>query len=283
MKVDRGILMSRKQKSYGICRICGESKELTFEHVPPETVFNKGAVRNVDLDAVMKETVKKNKLPWEVNYRNAKIQQRGRGGFYLCSNCNSCTGQWYVPGYSRFVHAIQGAMGQVGEQKYESLGLTIKNIKPLQIFKQVMTMFCDINSGLMGDDSLKGYLLDKANRSFKRDRYHLYAHIHAGALERMNGIMVQATNYGIITLSEISTYPLGFTLYIDKPRNYKPEGVEITAFSEWDYEDETDVKIIIPKLECNTVFSGDYRTKEEIMESANGEVQNSEGATKDQG
>ena len=174
-------------------------------------------------------------------------------------------------------------MGQVGEQKYESLGLTIKNIKPLQIFKQVMTMFCDINSGLMGDDSLKGYLLDKANRSFKRDRYHLYAHIHAGALERMNGIMVQATNYGIITLSEISTYPLGFTLYIDKPRNYKPEGVEITAFSEWDYEDETDVKIIIPKLECNTVFSGDYRTKEEIMESANGEVQNSEGATKDQG
>lgn len=25
-----------------------------------------------------------------------------------------------------------------------------------------------------------------------------------------------------------------------------------------------DVEIIIPKLECNTMFSGDYRTKEEI-------------------
>ena len=36
--------MSRKQKTYGICRLCGENKELTFEHVPPETVFNKGAV-----------------------------------------------------------------------------------------------------------------------------------------------------------------------------------------------------------------------------------------------
>ena len=134
-------------------------------------------------------------------------------------------------------------------------------------------MFCDINNGLMVDDSLKGYLLDKTSWSFNRDRYHLYAHIHAGALERMNGIMVQATNFGIITLSEISTYPLGFTLYINKPKNYKPEGVEITSFSESDYEDEGDVQIIIPKLECNTIFSGDYRTKEEIMGSAGGEEQ----------
>lgn len=256
--------MSKKHKEYGICRICGEYKELTFEHVPPETVFNKGAVRNVGIDAVIKDTIKNDKLPWEINYGKGKIQQRGRGGFYLCSSCNSCTGQWYVPGYSRFVHAIQGAMRQVGEQEYASLGLKIKGIKPLPIFKQVMTMFCDINYGLMGDDSLKGYLLDKYSRSFDQSRYRLYAHIHSGALERLNGIMVQATNYGIITLSEISTYPLGFTLYINKPDVYKPEGVEITSFSEWNYEDESDVEIIIPKLECNTMFSGDYRTKEEI-------------------
>ena len=151
--------MSQKQKIYGICRLCGENKELTFEHVPPETVFNKGAVRNVSLDAVIKDTVKENKLPWEINYGKGKIKQRGRGGFYLCSDCKSCTGKWYVPGYSRFVHAIRGAMLQVGEQKYESLGLRIKSIRPLLIFKQVMTMFCDINSGLMGDDSLKGVSL----------------------------------------------------------------------------------------------------------------------------
>lgn len=49
-------------------------------------------------------------------------------------------------------------------------------------------MFCDSNNGLLGDDSLKGYLFDKTSRFFNRDRYHLYAHIHAGALERMNGI-----------------------------------------------------------------------------------------------
>lgn len=90
-------------------------------------------------------------------------------------------------------------------------------------------------------------------------------HIHSGAVERMNGITVQFVGgVGLITLSEISTYPVGFTLYIDKPEIYKPEGVEITLFSEFNYDDEGEVEIIIPKLESNIFFSGDSRTKKEI-------------------
>lgn len=106
---------------YGICRICGENKELTFEHVPPETVFNKGAVRNVTLDAVIKDTVKENKLPWEINYGKGKIKQRGRGGFYLCGDCNSCTGQWYVPEYSRFVMPFRERCGRLGNRSMNCL------------------------------------------------------------------------------------------------------------------------------------------------------------------
>ena len=68
----------------------------------------------------------------------------------------------------------------------------------------------------------------------------------------------------MITLSEISTYPVGFTLYIDKPEAYKPEGVDITLFSVFNYDDERELEIIIPKLESNIFFSGDYRAKEEI-------------------
>lgn len=41
-------------------------KKLTFEHVPPETVFNKGAVRNIGLDVVIKDILKENKLLWEI-------------------------------------------------------------------------------------------------------------------------------------------------------------------------------------------------------------------------
>lgn len=146
----------------------------------------------------------------------------------------------------------------------------MKGIKPLPVFKQIMTLFCDINERMMGDNSLKDYLLDRTSTVFDRGRYHLYMYIHSGSVERMNGIMVQFTEeVGLIALSEISTYPVGFTLYIDKPEIYKPEiykpeGVEITLFSNFQYDDECSLEIIIPKLESNIVFSGDYRTKEEI-------------------
>ncbi len=185
--------MSRKP-IIGKCRLCGETKKLTFEHVPPETTFNNYSVHILSGEQVIKQVSNSNSLPWDFSEFKGKIQQRGRGGYYLCGDCNSKTGQWYVPEYSKFVHII-----------------------------------------------------------------------HSGAVERMNGISVQFVGgVGLITLSEISTYPVGFTLYIDKPEIYKPEGVEITLFSDFNYDDEGEVEIIIPKLESNIFFSGDYRTKKEI-------------------
>lgn len=170
-----------------------------------------------------------------------------------------------MPEYSKFVHIVHSALQEVKGKEFGALGIKMKGIKPLSIFKQIMTLFCDINEGMMGDNSLKDYLLNKTSTNFKRERYHLYMHIHSGSVERMNGIMVQfASGVGLITLSEISTYPVGFALYIDKPEAYNPEGVEITIFSQFNYDDEIELEIIIPKLESNIFFSGDYRTKEEI-------------------
>ena len=167
--------------------------------------------------------------------------------------------------YSKFVHIIHSVLQEAKEKEFGALEIKMKGIKPLPIFKQIMTLFCDINEGMMGDNSLKDYLLDRTSTVFNRERYHLYMHIHSGAVERMNGIMVQFVGgVGLITLSEISTYPVGFTLYIDKPEIYKPKGVEITLFSDFNDDDEGEGEIIIPKLESNIFFSGDYRTKKEI-------------------
>jgi hypothetical protein len=255
-----------KKEIIGRCRICGENKKLTFEHVPPHTTFNDYPVRIFSGEEVIKQVTDPNTLPWDNTKIKGKIQQKGRGDYYLCGDCNSKTGQWYVPHYSRFVYSIHCALQEAKEKEFGSMGVTLTGMRPLPIFKQIMTLFCDINTGLMGDDTLKDYLLDKSATEFNASRYNLYAHIHAGNVERMNGIMaLYMKNYGIVTLSEIATYPLGFTLYINKPEEYKPEGVEITSFSNFKYEDECDIKIIIPRLESNIWFSGDYRTKEEIV------------------
>lgn len=36
--------MQKELKREGICRICGEHKRLTFEHVPPQSAFNSNPV-----------------------------------------------------------------------------------------------------------------------------------------------------------------------------------------------------------------------------------------------
>ena len=83
----------------------------------------------------------------------------------------------------------------------------------------------------------------------------------------MNGIScVFISGIGLVTISEISTFPLGFTLYVDKPENYKPEGVDLTVFADFGYNEECKAEIIIPKLETNNFFSGDYRSKQEILD-----------------
>lgn len=257
--------MSRKSIS-GECKICGNNKKLTFEHVPPETTFNNKTVKMVTGDVLINAVSSNDRLPWESKELKGRILQRGRGGHYLCEECNSKTGSWYVPYYSEFIHGFHGVLQQIQEKSYDSLYVKTKDIRPLAIFKQIMVMFCDINHGCMGDDSLREFLLNKEAMEFNRKKYRIFAYIHDGELERLNGISCMfVSGIGSIIISEIATYPLGFALYIDLPENYKPQGVELTLFSNYDYEDKCDAEITIPKLECNIIFSGDYRTKEEIL------------------
>ena len=39
-----------KKKTIGVCHICGQTKELTFEHLPPRSTGNKGIVKSYDHD-----------------------------------------------------------------------------------------------------------------------------------------------------------------------------------------------------------------------------------------
>ncbi|NLK74167.1 MAG: hypothetical protein GX288_02620 [Clostridiales bacterium] len=119
----------------------------------------------------------------------------------------------------------------------------------------------------MGDDSIREFLLNKESMNFNKDKFRLFAYIYDGKLERMNGISYMiVAGIGVVAITEISTYPLGFALYIDLPNNYEPKGVELTSFADFRYEDKCDIEMSIPKLESNIIFSGDYRTKKEILD-----------------
>jgi hypothetical protein len=68
----------------GNCSLCGIFCDLTFEHVPPRSAFNK----NTRYKTVPYEQVLKSDNILDANFKG-KIEQGGLGHYSLCSNCNS--------------------------------------------------------------------------------------------------------------------------------------------------------------------------------------------------
>jgi len=89
-----------KEKQIGLCRICGQEKELSYEHVPPRVAFNKNT-RHV---SVSMEAYAKVDNPLEYSPKG-KILQGGIGYYSLCRECNSFLGRMYVPAYEKWVRS----------------------------------------------------------------------------------------------------------------------------------------------------------------------------------
>lgn len=248
---------------YGLCKLCGKTSKLTFEHVPPRSVFNNAKVKLIDA----LETIKEDRLPWEVKDLEGRIQQKGKGGYYLCSECNNNTGAWYVPEYEKFVMGIYNALVGLDWANIQAVKIQTKKIKPLAILKQVLVMFCDINNNCFGDEKLRKFLLDKEDNSFDLKGYKVFLYINKGNIEKQIGLSGVANIYtGRMDLvSEIASFPIGMKLFLDKDENFKTEGLDITDFCRYSYEEEIEYTFVIPLLEVNIFFPEDYRKKEDIV------------------
>lgn len=262
--------MSKTPKR-GPCKLCGRFSILTYEHVPPRCAFNDTPVRMVNGSDYLKN-INSYDLPWDFSRLRGKVSQRGKGGYYLCSSCNAQTGAWYVPFFEQFIRGVYGAIASeyVKEDACDAIHLIAESIRPLPIFKEIMVMFCDINENCFGDENLRSFLLEKdSSIIFDCKKYRVFCYIAKGPIFRMNGLSVSIynafeNNVKHLVISEISSMPLGFALYIDLPEDYIPKGCEITHFSQYRYNDTVRCEMTVPLLESNILFSGDYRTKDEI-------------------
>lgn len=255
---------------YGKCCLCGQHKKLTFEHVPPKSAFNSTKTKIVPgIEALKKPT---SQMPWDLSGLHSKEQQRGTGDYYLCGECNSNTGFWYISHYTNFVKCIDEKLRNKNYSFVQprSLEISFEHIRPLAIFKGIMVLFCDINHHYFNDENLQSYLLNYMETELDTKKYRLFIHIHGGGLQRVAGLSSITFTGGdkieTIFLSEITTYPIGLTLYFDLPDTYHPAGIEITPFAHFPYAHQISTILQLPVLESNVMFPGDYRTKAEIKE-----------------
>ncbi len=259
--------MSKKKRPIGRCRLCGRVLPLTFEHVPPEGSGNNSKVRHITGDNVIQSLGNDDGVPWDLSKYRSRESQKGRGGYFLCQSCNNNTGKWYAKEYVKFVRGIIAGLQNV---EVGFTGVQFNSVTPwypLRVFKEIMVMMLDVNPQGLNDDKLVQFLLNKEEREFDKKKYQVYAYLYDGPVERLNGLTVQGnifTGMMIIT-SEVSTCPIGYTLYIDLPEGYQPDGCNITSMVDFGYDEQAMMSFYLPRLEGNTPFSADFRTKSEII------------------
>ena len=164
---------------YGICRLCGLEKKLSFEHIPPKAAFNR---RPISIQRF--ENLIDTGTPL---FGKSSRSNRGFGQFTLCESCNKNTGAWYGKDFIEF--AKQG-MEIIRRHKSGSPVIVGDYfIKPLNVFKQILVMFMSADKGghLLADDSLRNYLLQTDNFHIP-NKYKVFIYSNLSPFKRMVGV-----------------------------------------------------------------------------------------------
>lgn len=225
-------------KRYGVCALCSKHGELSFEHVPPESSFNDNPI-----------FIKKHQHLFDKSsflYGKRIRSNRGSGDYTLCISCNNKTGGWYGKDFSVFTH--QG-MKIINQKENHDNGIVrgTYEIKPLNVIKQILTMFMSIDhSGeLRGQKDLVDFIQNK-DKQHLPSRFKIYLFSTLSPIKRMMGYAICGRpGEDVKQWSEINFDPFGYFLTIDSAPPISGM-TDITMFGSVPYDVE--IKLIISTL-----------------------------------
>lgn len=259
--------MSRKKQVFGNCKICGTYGQLTYEHVPPESAFNKGRFfYTAEMEKIMKLGDEDYDILTLNNKKYAKKMQGGIGFHTLCMKCNNTTGSWYGSAFAEWVYQCMSIILKANKKStlyYPTF------IYPLRIIKQVISMFFSVKHDYFREDYeyLVRFVLNKEEK-YLPPQVKVFAYYNIEGSNRYIGdVVVGNINGGSSTLvSEISFPPLGFVMTLDGT-NPDKRLTDISNFSEYGYNQWIDHFQQFATLPTHLpFFPTDYRSKEEIKE-----------------
>lgn len=242
----------------GICRLCGKETDLSFEHVPPRTTFNK----NTRYTSVDFEDYIKTKNPLK-NPPKGKIKQGGIGYNSFCKKCNSFLGSNYVQAYKRWV---QGGFEILKNTECYHHNYLLREVEPLKIFKHIISMFLAINGEwyLESYPELAEFVSNPKTRTLS-SRFRVFTYLTRAEKLRYMGHVAHG-NFALgtsIKCSEIAFPPYGYVLTIDfeGPIEFLND---ITKFKDFEINMTKNLKINMFQLPTYMPFPLDYRTKDQL-------------------
>ncbi len=249
----------------GKCHICGSIGELTKEHVPPRSAFNKQKALVYAGERLIQLLTSEN-FPWDFSDTQGKEVQGGVGYNTLCAKCNNDTGAWYGGAFAEF--AFQGLEPVFKNKPGTIVSIKFKDIYPLRVLKQVVCMFLSINRPDFADQNpeLRKFVLEREYNTLN-NQYQIYGFGCRGKLARFFGKTVRAdfsNGMHLLTFSEINAIPFGYVLEHSEQSTLTAL-TNLNPFSNYGYDDEISTELMMPIMEINSHLPLDFRSKEQIM------------------
>lgn len=249
-----------KGKTYGICHICGQTGELSYEHIPPKSAFNSTKRKLCSMETLLETPSRDNIPPWDLTGLKYTQFQQGVGFPTLCEKCNNFTGHNYGGEYKKFVQGIGYQVMQIPkENRHGAVSFHVQDINMLFAFKQIISMFCSINTPEFGQN-FRDFLLNVDSTNFDCNKFKVCTYLHSGKVDRLVPVQgsLDTRTGNMMLFSEISTIPLGFIFfYVEEGRLNTFCGCDITSLANRNGIREMD--LTIPFYPCNTPFGLDFR------------------------
>jgi hypothetical protein len=244
----------------GQCHLCGEVRELTYEHVPPKKAFNNsGEYFSYTMDTSTKRWRKYSEHPY------------GIGSYTLCGPCNNNTGGGYAQAYVEFA--------KIAAKKVDSIpyrtpcDFHFKGF-PDRIFKQILVMLCSTSGPGLSENNqwLRRLILNKKSVDFPKDA-RLYMYLVDQNAKLATGVAgrLQLSASSLTVVTEVVHWPIGaFLSFSELSRNECKEKY-ITDITDWGRRycnRATPTSVTLFKNHRATAYPLDFRSKEEVEKEA---------------
>lgn len=251
--------MGRHKTVHGRCRLCGEMKDLSFEHIPPRSSFNKNTVYVISSfeDSLGSEDI------FNPNIKG-KVKQGGTGNNSLCIECNNFLGRTYVDSYKSW---IMVGIDRLKVYKDSPISFRIDDFEPLKVLKQIFSMFISMDDEDCYDrhKDLCDYVRDP-NSNELPEKYRILIYLN----DIGKTFYIPPMSYGniktrlFVFCSELIFSPFGYVFTIG---NNKPidKLIDITSFNRYKLDDKVPIEFYnLYKLPKHLPIPLDYRTEQEI-------------------
>jgi hypothetical protein len=258
--------MGRHKMTKGICRICGEHKKLSFEHVPPRVAFNRHT-KYVSIE--FEDYIKSRNLLKDIP--KGKMKQGGIGYNSFCEKCNNFLGSNYVNAYKIWVNA---GLQLLVDSEFAACHFELINIQPLPVLKQIISMFLAINDPefIESFPELSEFVQNK-NQTELPDKFQIYTYLtRAERFRYMNYCAKNNLENGkTIQCSEIAFPPFGYVITFNSKLDISYLN-NITAFKNYNFDNLQTFKMTLAQLPTYTIYPLDYRGKEKL----NNDIENAQ-------